>query len=83
MSNLQDEIRELKQEVEELSYEVLDTLSVAFYFAGVKKNHIKDALDLYIKSIDEVFEDEDGEMGMDEIIEVINYIKNNNRELFS
>ena len=82
MNNLQQEIKKLKQEIEELSYEVLDTLSVAFYFAGAKRDKIKEVLNLYIESLDEVFEDEDGEMGVDEIIKVIKYIKKNHKELF-
>ncbi len=78
--NLREEIEQLKQENEELSTEVFDMINVAFYYAGFKKSSLEKVLELYIESIDEVF-DEDVEVGFLEIVKLIEHIKKGHREL--
>ncbi len=75
---------EAHEEIEEMAMQLADMLGAALYFAGVKKEELPKAIDLYLKSIDEVFDDndEDAEMGFDEIIEVIKYMKTKYSKLF-
>ena len=78
-----DEREYVEIEIEELATQLSDMLNVALFFAGVKKKNLKKAVDAYLDAIDEVFdEDDDSEMGQDEIISVINYLKRNSQELF-
>ncbi len=79
---MQEKLNEAEREIEELSTQLVDMLEVAFYFAGLKREHLKDAIELYLNGIDEVFDNDEGEMGIDEIIEVINHIKRKNPKLF-
>ena len=67
---------------EELALQLADMLEVALYFAGVKKSKLEDAVDVYLDSLDEIFNDEDGEMGFDEIVKTIKYMQKNNQNLF-
>lgn len=70
-------------EIEELTMQIADMLGVALYFAGVKKQNIPQAIEEYVNAIDEVYkDDEDGEMGVDEIINVIQYLQKNKKDLF-
>ncbi|NLC27435.1 MAG: hypothetical protein GX780_01515 [Campylobacteraceae bacterium] len=73
---------EIELELEELAIQLTDMLGVALYFAGAKKPLLQDAIDGYIEEIDAYFVDEDGEMGMDEIIEIIVNLKKSRPELF-
>ncbi|WP_333804344.1 hypothetical protein [Sulfurospirillum sp.] len=81
---LQKELEKAEIEIEEMAMQLADMLGAALYFAGVKKEDLPKAIDLYLKGLDEVFEDEDedSEMGFEEVIEVIEYIKNKNPKLF-
>ena len=79
---LQNKLDEAEKEIEELSMKLVDMLEVALYFAGIKKENLKDSIEIYLNGIDEVFANEEGEMGVDEIIEVINHIKKTKPELF-
>jgi hypothetical protein len=58
-------------------------LGAALYFAGVKKDRIKEAMDTYIEEIDNFFKDDDGQMGMDEMIALIKHLKKSKPQLFS
>ncbi|KHG34274.1 hypothetical protein [Sulfurospirillum sp. MES] len=82
--DLQHELQRAEEEIEEMAMQLADMLGAALFFAGAKKEDLPKAIDLYLKSIDEVFEDEDddAEMGFDEIIEVITYMKNKYPKLF-
>lgn len=82
---LQIELDKAEIEIEELAMQVADMLGVALYFAGVKREDIPKAVDVYLQGLDEVFDDdeEDGEMGFEEIIQVVEHIKNKNPKLFS
>lgn len=81
---LQEELDRAEIEIEEMSMQLADMLGAALYFAGVKKEDLPKAIDLYLKGLDEVFEDEDedSEMGFDEVVEVIEYVKAKNPKLF-
>lgn len=70
-------------ETEELAIQLADMLGVALHFAGVKKPLIKKAMDAYLEEIDLFFGDGDGEMGTDEIIEIINLLKKRKPSLFN
>jgi len=69
--------------LEEMSAVLQEMLRATLYFAGVKKNRLDDAAEIYLDSIEEVFGDDDGMLGIDEIVKVVEYIKKENPELFS
>ncbi len=79
---LKDKLNEAENEIEELSMQLVDMLEVALYFAGIKRENLKDSIEIYLNGIDEVFANEDGDMGVDEIIQVINHIKKTKPKLF-
>jgi hypothetical protein len=74
---------EHEREIEELAVQLADMLGAALYFAGVKKDRIKEAMDTYIEEIDNFFKDDDGQMGMDEMIALIKHLKKSKPQLFS
>jgi len=74
---------EHEREIEELAIQLADMLGAALYFAGVKKDRIKEAMDTYIEEIDNFFKDDDGQMGMDEMIALIKHLKKSKPQLFS
>ncbi len=81
---LEKDIQEIEIEIEELAIQLSDMLNAALFFAGVKKENLKEAVDAYLDAIDEVFgEDDDGEMGLDEIITLINHIRDVKPQLFN
>lgn len=67
---------------EELMYEIGILLEAMLYFAGVKKQNLQKAIDIYIDNIDEILQNSDAD-GVDEILEVIEYMKKNYKELFA
>ncbi|MBP6325185.1 MAG: hypothetical protein KBE79_02615 [Sulfurospirillum sp.] len=81
---LQKDLDMAEIEIEEMAMQLADMLGAALYFAGVKKEDLPKAVDLYLKGLDEVFgeEDEDEEMGFEEVIEVIEYLQNKHPKLF-
>ena len=81
---LQKDLDMAEIEIEEMAMQLADILGAALYFAGVKKEDLPKAVDLYLKGLDEVFgeEDEDEEMGFEEVIEVIEYLQNKHPKLF-
>ena len=68
--------------LEEMSAVLQEMLRAALYFAGVKKNKLDDAADAYLDAIEDVFEDEDGMLGIDEIVKVDEHLKKTNPEFF-
>jgi hypothetical protein len=76
-------IEDYQVEIEELSVQLADMLSVALHFAGVKKPKLEEALDAYLDEMDEVLgENEDAEMGFDEIVKVIKHLQKTKLDLF-
>ncbi|MBE0495915.1 MAG: hypothetical protein IBX45_05855 [Campylobacterales bacterium] len=78
-----EELVRAEFEIEELAMQLADMLGVALYFAGVKKENIQKAVDAYLDGLDECFgEEEDGEMGFEEVIKVITHIQKTKPALF-
>jgi hypothetical protein len=75
--------KELENEIEDLTIHLADMLEATLHFAGVKEDKLEESVKAYINGLDEVFEDDDGEMGYKEIVEAIEYLKKNKPELFS
>ena len=84
VKELQKELERAEVEIEEIAMQLADMLGVALYFAGVKKEDLPKAVDMYLKSLDEVFDedDEDDEMGFEEVIQVIEYLQKKHPKLF-
>ncbi len=82
MKRVLKENEKLEIEIEELAMQLADMLGAALHYAGVKDEKMKDAVDAYLEAIDEVFEDEEGEMGYEEIIKVIDHLKKTRPNLF-
>ncbi len=81
---MSNEINELKSEIEDLTIHLADMLEAVLYYAGVKEKNLEKAVKIYIEALDDVFdEEEDGDMGYREMVEVIDYMKKKNPELFS
>lgn len=74
--------KELEQEIEDLTIHLADMLEATLIFAGVKEDRVEEAVKAYIDSLDDVFEDDDGEMGYKEIVLVINELKKIKPKLF-
>jgi hypothetical protein len=85
VEKLQKDLEIAEIEIEEMAMQLADMLGAALYFAGVKKEDLPKAVDLYLKGLDEVFEDEDedSEMGFEEVVQVIEYLKSKHPKLFS
>ncbi|WP_104721674.1 hypothetical protein [Helicobacter mesocricetorum] len=71
-------IKELEEEIEELSIQLSDMLCVALILSGVQESKLQDALDAYIESLDE----ESLEYGIKEILANLQKLKQNNPEFF-
>lgn len=69
--------------LEEMSFMLQDTLRAALYFAGVKKGKLEDAIDAYLDAIDDVFGDEEGIVGFEEIVKTIEHLKKTQSKLFA
>jgi ABC-type enterochelin transport system substrate-binding protein len=80
---MNNEIKELKSEIEDLTIHLADMLEAVLYFAGVKEENLEKGVKAYIEALDEVFdEEEDSDMGYREMVEVIEYLKQKKPELF-
>ena len=75
--------KELENEIEDLTIHLADMLEATLHFAGVKEDDLEKAVKAYIDGLDEVFDDDDGEMGYKEIVEAIEHLKKSKPELFS
>ncbi len=84
IKDYQEKMDKLEVELEELSMHLADMLGVALHFAGVPQDKIPQAAEAYLNAMDEVYgEEDDGEMGFNEMVSVINHLKDKNGELFS
>lgn len=84
MSNSQEEaLQEVELEIEELACQLADMLGAALYFAGVKEDNMQKAVDAYLNGIDEIFDDEEGVMGFEEVVQVIKHLQKTRKDLFS
>lgn len=74
-------MKEEEVSVEELSYELSMVLEAMFYYAGVKKDKLEEAANLYVECIDDALENSDAS-GSDEVIEIVEYMKKHHLKLF-
>ena len=74
-------MKEIKPTVDELSYELSMMLEAMLYYAGVKKDRIEDAAETYIECIDDALENSGAE-GVDEVLEVVEYMKKKHAKFF-
>jgi hypothetical protein len=75
--------KELENEIEDLTIHLADMLEATLHFAGVNENNLEAAVKAYIDGLDEVFEDDDGEMGYKEIVEAVEHLKSTKPDLFA
>jgi len=68
--------------LEEMSYELDIMMQAMLFYAGVKREKIEAATDLYIEMIDDVLEKNQKASGMDEVLAVIEELKKRHKELF-
>lgn len=69
--------------LEELSYELDVMLEAMLLNAGVKRNKLEEAYELYVENIDDVLASLDKSVdGVDEILAVVEYLRKNHAELF-
>lgn len=73
-----EKIKELEEEIEELSIQLSDMLCVALILSGAKEERIEEALDAYINNLN----DESVEYGVREILQNITNLKTTHPELF-
>lgn len=70
--------------LEDLSYELEMMLQAMLLNAGVKREKLEKACDLYVENIDDVLEKLDESVsGVDEILAVVAFLKQEHKELFS
>lgn len=69
--------------LEDLSYELEMMLQAMLLNAGVKREKLEKACDLYVENIDDVLEKLDESVsGVDEILAVVAFLKKEHKELF-
>lgn len=70
-----------QNEINDLMYEVSVLLEGVLYFAGVDKKYLQKAAEVYVETIDEALDNKDLK-GVDEVIEVVKFLKANHPEFF-
>ncbi|WP_297989771.1 hypothetical protein [uncultured Campylobacter sp.] len=66
---------------QDLIYEINILLDAMLLYAGVKRDRLADAAQLYIENIDTVLESSDAS-GADEVIAVVEFLRGKHAELF-
>ncbi len=74
-------MKEIEPTVDELSYELSMMLEAMLYYAGAKKDRLEDAAETYIECIDDALENSGAE-GVDEVLEVVEYMKKKHAKFF-
>ncbi|WP_394994658.1 hypothetical protein [uncultured Helicobacter sp.] len=69
--------------IQELATQLIDTLSVALYYAGVKKERLEDALECYEALLDSLEYDDESPYGVEEMIKSIESLRQTHAELFA
>ncbi len=80
---MSNEIKELKEEIEDLEWTFADMLKTALFLAGVKDENLQDAFKSYLQAFDKMFDDEEAEIGYRDNVAVIDYLKQHEPDLFS
>lgn len=78
---MQQHKKDLKTELEDLRYELSVVLEAMLLYAGARREKLEQLIELYIDKIDEILEHSDKE-GVDEILEVVEYLKVHHGEFF-
>ncbi len=73
--------KNLKNELEDLRYELSIVLEAMLLYAGIKREKLESAIEAYIDNIDSVLENSNKE-GVDEVLEVVEFLKNQHPEFF-
>lgn len=73
--------KNLKNELEDLRYELSIVLEAMLLYAGVKREKLENAIEAYIDNIDRILETSNKE-GVDEVLEVVEFLRTNYKELF-
>ncbi|MBZ7940280.1 MULTISPECIES: hypothetical protein [Campylobacter] len=73
--------KNLNEELEDLQYELSIVLEAMLLYAGVKREKLELAIEAYIDNIDSILKDSKKE-GVEEILEVVEFLKNNHKDLF-
>ncbi len=79
-------MRDYENEVsmEDLSYELEIMLQAMLINAGVKRDKLEKACELYVENIDDVLDTLDENIsGVDEILAVVKFLKEKHKELFN
>ncbi|MCZ0772434.1 hypothetical protein N4T57_04645 [Campylobacter hepaticus] len=71
----------LKKQIQDLRYELSIVLEAMLLYSGVKREKLEDAIQAYIDNIDKVLENSDKE-GVDEILELVEFLRKNQKDLF-
>ena len=66
---------------QDLIYEINILLDAMLLYAGIKRERLADAAQLYIENIDTVLQDSDVS-GADEVIAVVEFLRRKHAELF-
>ncbi|WP_298783784.1 hypothetical protein [uncultured Campylobacter sp.] len=66
---------------QDLIYEINILLDAMLLYAGIKRERLADAAQLYIENIDTVLENSDAS-GADEVIAVVEFLRGKHAELF-
>ncbi|EAI4419931.1 hypothetical protein A0X29_03585 [Campylobacter jejuni] len=77
----QNNNKTLKNELEDLQYELSIVLEAMLLYTGVKRDKLENAIEAYIDNIDNVLENSNKE-GVDEILEVVEFLKNKYKDFF-
>ena len=72
----------MNEDLEDLQYELSVVLEAMLLYAGVKRERLESAVEAYIAVIDKVLENSNSQ-GVDEILEVVEYLKKHKSELFN
>ncbi|MBM0637031.1 hypothetical protein LNU06_02575 [Campylobacter sp. VicNov18] len=76
-----DSLKDLKKQLQDLRYELSIVLEAMLLYSGVKREKLENAIEAYIDNIDKVLENSTKE-GVDEILEVVEFLKNTRKDLF-
>ncbi len=77
----QNNNKTLKNELENLQYELSIVLEAMLLYTGVKREKLENAIEAYIDNIDNVLENSN-KKGVDEILEVVEFLKNKYKDFF-
>lgn len=67
---------------QDLAYEVSILLEATLFYAGVKKQNLDEAVEIYIENIDKILQNSQKE-GFEEIVEVVEFMKKHHSHLFN